>query len=869
MKLVTCLVLMGWPALAPAGEVPGQWVQVGKSGGSLGGATLYSPTRKQVLGWGGLNSGNEVRAFDAEKGQWTADYDPEKPGVGGNFYGGQNHQSWVAGSSRPGPFFLFRQACWDSQRSRMVIVAGNLTAAYDPAGRKWADLKAAFESADGQRKEAHGPKGYNQPWFAPVPGQWGSCAYDPVNDEILLFPLWATRVHEWTGEGGHQVGPPLPEDAGVAAGHYGTFIFDCKTSTWRTPELGGKELLAARKRLTGLITEQREATRAGWRALLALRQEQKDEAARLMAAAAEAQKALAAKLAAEKAVLEKLAGELKGYEAAQVKDALVSLAPVMARAEKAQAGLAAGQPEALPALSAQQQAAYRELRLVRDEDLYVQPLPRCSTSVVYDAKNKVMVMAGGDHLDRRLSDTWLYDCASRRWQRKAAAPEAADWPGMCFDSKRGLVLYAANKGTFAYDAAADKWSKAGAGRPAGAYCDMAYDQGRDAYVLNVCKDKYGADETTWVMTPAGAGEAVATTAAEREKVEDAPLPPPADPAALERLKTMPANIWVRAKPPFEPTHRSWSTMSWDPALRCVIYQGGGHAGTMDNTVSAYFPESNQWVNAFRTQNTPPIFGSWSCAGGFPAFERGMGLSLHCRYYESLGGVMVHGCQAGFAWSTRERPLEFKGAKVPFKFAGGFCLYPEKAQIIQLGKSAYYDSNHGREVLIWDLVKGEGQTVKIAGPCPQITSEWSAIAVHPDKEWLVVHGSGDNKSKADTDTWVLDLKAPTAWRKLELKGTTPSVGTAKLSAIPGTPYLACAMPASNDLWVLDLDRQAWKPLPADDGDDKLGAGKRRFDLYGQCVWDPHHRVLVMVGLRGDYSTRYTFLLKPDFNKVKWE
>ena len=122
---------------------------------------------------------------------------------------------------------------------------------------------------------------------------------------------------------------------------------------------------------------------------------------------------------------------------------------------------------------------------------------------------------------------------------------------------------------------------------------------------------------------------------------------------------------------------------------------------------------------------------------------------------------------------------------------------------------------------------------------------------------------------DTETWVLDLAAPSAWRKLELKATTPPVGMAKLNAVPGTDLLVCAMPESNDLWVLSLDRLMWKPLPADEGHDKLGAGKRRFDLYGQCVWDPQHKIFIMVGIRGGYETRFTFLLKPDFSKIKWE
>ena len=116
--------------------------------------------------------------------------------------------------------------------------------------------------------------------------------------------------------------------------------------------------------------------------------------------------------------------------------------------------------------------------------------------------------------------------------------------------------------------------------------------------------------------------------------------------------------------------------------------------------------------------------------------------------------------------------------------------------------------------------------------------------------------------------MLDLGNPTAWKQLDLKSTTPSVGMSKLSPIPGTDLMLCAMPESNDLWVLSLERMSWKPLPANDGEDVL-KGKRRFDIYGQCVYDPHHQLIVMVGLRGSYSDRATYLLKPDFKAIRWE
>ncbi len=860
LTAATVAVAAGLSAPVAAAETPGQWREIGKNGAVGCGAAVYAPTRKQVLRWGEFGDNrNAVHAFDAAKGQWAPDYEPDKARLSGTFYGGTTCGSWLAANSRPGPFFLFRQACWDSQRNRMVIVALDVMAAYDPAARKWTEIKSAFEDAKGNRKEAHGPAGYEKPWFAPVPGQWGSCAYDPINDEIVLFPLWACRATERTSGGVMQTGPDLLDDAGVLAGHYGTFVFDCKTNTWKLPELGGKEMLAARARLAGLINEQREACRKGWAALLELRQEKNAEAAKLMPAAAEAQKAMGAKLSVEKAELEKLAGELKGYEAGQVRDALKNLAATVARAGKAAAGLAAGKPEELPALCSQQRATYRELRLIRAEDLYVQPLPRCSTSIVYDSKNQCMVMAGGTHLDRHLNDTWVYDCKTRRWQRRAPVPEALEWPGVCYDSKRGVTLYAAPKGTYAYDAARDQWSRAGAGIPKyenwSFYCNMEYDESADLVVLNV--GRKGDGEVCHVMRPLDGGPPVRAEPAPRAEVDDAAFPPPADPAVLERLKSLPANTWVLAKPNVEPTHRSWSRIDWDPTLRCAVYQGGGHAGTTNNTISAYFPETNKWVDAFKPQWPPSIFHNWGCCY-VPSFERGTSLHVHARSYHSLDGRMVEGHQAGFEWSTRETPA----AAGP---VGGPVVDVARRRLIGFVKSHYRDTgtNH---LEITDLATGKVERRKMEGPNPQ--TNISTMCVIPERNLLMALASSDGQ-KGPTVTWLLDLAKLDAWQKVEPKSPPPEAefrgeGGMQLVFIPGTDYVVLAAKDGRDLWVYSLDRKDWRMLPTEDG-GKRGA---RFDLYPQIVWDRHHGVIVFVVIRGGGAACETMLLRPDFGKIQW-
>jgi hypothetical protein len=204
-----------------------------------------------------------------------------------------------------------------------------------------------------------------------------------------------------------------------------------------------------------------------------------------------------------------------------------------------------------------------------------------------------------------------------------------------------------------------------------------------------------------------------------------------------------------------------------------------------------------------------LFGSWSCAGAMPAFERGMGLSMHCRWYESYAGRTVYGSMSGFEWATRERPADFFEK---YGGAGGSaCMHPTEPLLVG------YRARRGspvNNVYVKDLRTGEVKTHKIAGPAPKPFREWSGLCVQPDKNALVFHeATGKKKPK---HTWVLDLKAPAAWKQLELKRTTPigpnwSDGMTKLVGIPGTDLCVVAGTASTDLWVLSIDRQA-PPAP---------------------------------------------------------
>src|SRR5262249_7425185 len=53
--------------------------------------------------------------------------------------------------------------------------------------------------------------------------------------------------------------------------------------------------------------------------------------------------------------------------------------------------------------------------------LALEPPQRALSRMEYDPVNRQIVLFGGDHLDRLLADTWVFDCATQRWQEKRPA----------------------------------------------------------------------------------------------------------------------------------------------------------------------------------------------------------------------------------------------------------------------------------------------------------------------------------------------------------------------------------------------------------------------------------------------------------------
>ncbi|HOX07286.1 MAG TPA: kelch repeat-containing protein [Planctomycetota bacterium] len=299
-----------------------------------------------------------------------------------------------------------------------------------------------------------------------------------------------------------------------------------------------------------------------------------EEAKRLKAEAVPLVEAVAKDLDALVAELGGL--KLEEYEAAQAKLALALVQSAAGKIKPLAGALAGGvTADQIKTLSAAQVELERA-----SEALDCEPPARALSPIAYDAKTKLYVLFGGDHLDYLTADTWAFDPAKKKWMQRhpASAPspranhrlKAADGKatlsgGYAYTSTTdycGGQYKDVGDGEWVYDIAADTWTASGGGKP-GTSDARAYRTGRLHPDLYLSGEKPNAA------------------------------------AFEEKLKALPVNTWVLPNPPHKPAlNRDWGTAVIDPDRDMILRWSGGHSAHGGSDVPHYHFSTNRWELAF-------------------------------------------------------------------------------------------------------------------------------------------------------------------------------------------------------------------------------------------------------------------------------
>ncbi len=211
------------------------------------------------------------------------------------------------------------------------------------------------------------------------------------------------------------------------------------------------------------------------------------------------------------------------------------------------------------------------------DSLDAEPPPRALSPIVWDAKSKVFLIFGGDHLDYLTNDTWVFDPARRQWSLrhpKEAPPPRANHQLTAADGK--VVL----KGGYTYTSSTD-------------YVGGQYRDHNDGeWTYDIAGDSWTG----------GKGVAPETRVYRTGRLHpdfylEGPKP---DPVAFKKvLAELPANTWVKTKPPHLPAlNRDWGTAVLDPDRNLMLRFSGGHSAHGGTDVLQYHLSTNRWELCF-------------------------------------------------------------------------------------------------------------------------------------------------------------------------------------------------------------------------------------------------------------------------------
>jgi len=448
-----------------------------------------------------------------------------------------------------------------------VYMHRKTTLAYDVAARTWTNTKAP------ERTKAR---------------IWGSICYDPLNKEIL---------HAGGGSGSAEVS---------------TWVYSVEKNAWRELPMGSdalkklwvpsRKLRWEAKKLLGRCSSRHQVAETSDEARVDL----PAEAGRLVAAA------------------EKLAAEVKSAAVEANEKAAAQMA--VKRLAKAVAAIKAAGPKLSGKITPKTIAEVRAARgifLQVVDALSPEPPGRARSPIAYDSANKKIVLFGGDGLDRALSDTWVYDCKSRKWEQRfpevAPAPRAGHLLGYLPGAGKIVVAGGYSRVALAheiwtYDVKADQWKllkhvpltggrrKSSRGCPntdARHYLTGTTGPG-DTLICYRGNTVWGCRVDPSATDAGTASKGVESGTYTWNRISPAtwekqPNPTPEQAAAF--IKDLPVNQWTTFKfPRYAPGARNrWGTSAYDTDRHQFLFWGGGHATSHENDVGHFSVRGGFWT----------------------------------------------------------------------------------------------------------------------------------------------------------------------------------------------------------------------------------------------------------------------------------
>jgi hypothetical protein len=494
------------------------------------------------------------------------------------------------------------------------------------------------------------------------------------------------------------------------------------------------------------------------------------------------------------------------------------------------------------------------------QPLRQQPSGRILPGMAFDAGAKKIVLFGGDDLARCFDDTWLYDCASRSWEKLDLPVRPAPRAGhaMVYDPEGKVVLliggytggWKALKDVWAFSTRDKKWTRLGLDLAAPAfYASAEYLPSRRAIAAGF----YGRGSGNNGI----AVNLLRLDIASAPKVQDDPVDPrtayhcankrrPTDlpgewltgkgepekkEAVLAMLKALPANAWKNMNPPKPAPERNWGSYIYDIRTHQGFAWGGGHSAYPGAEMSTYDLLANRWDGMADPTNYNPIW-LHGMVGGPPGVSFG-GWSLlpsHARKsygVDPLSGTVVN--FVGDVFDIRHR-----------MFVGNIGVCPGKYGFSS--QVAFVTAPHGLYgyspglLVRADVKNGRWEEVAKGGP----KHDEHCFLAHDTKRDRILHFSSDGKA-----LWAFDFAAK-VWSEEQPEGKAPPAVYGDATYVPAMDAVLTVFATAKEgpelLWFYKCAEKRWYTAPSA-GDKFAGvhAGPRDWSPH----WDPELGVVVRI------------------------
>ena len=412
----------------------------------------------------------------------------------------------------------------------------------------------------------------------------------------------------------------------------------------------------------------------------------------------------------------------------------------------------AAQPmgEPLKAISADALRAMADAQIQLElaaESLDAEPAPRSilcdprarTDGIAYDAKTRLYVVFGGDHMDYLTNDTWLFDPAKKKWSQLhpagAPPPRANHRLTAAGDGKITMT------GGYTYAANTDYLG--------GQYADF-----RDGpWTLDLATQTWSGGE----LVPA-----------DSRTYRTGPLHPdfylqgprPAAAAFEAKLAALPVNEWIATNPPFRPKlNRDWGTAVLDSDRDMLLRWSGGHSAHGGTDVPHFHFATNRWELPFPVEfPLGQLYSNTSYPDGFNYNLRPWmtGHTYQNYSYDPPSRLMV---KAG-------RPRHFylydpgigdwiaRGEK-PAAMSYGECFYTLTLTATPLGAVCWGQNGKFHR---FDHAAAKWNELTLTGdPMPGAEVDNSTIAYDAKRDRVLLFRKPYGKAPYDGKVWSLDLK----------------------------------------------------------------------------------------------------------------